>query len=1125
MHRKDSELAYSPTDLCRFVESRFASWMNRFALEYPDRVTLEPITEETELVRRKGRDHEAAYLASLIEEGHSPFDPSDEPDRFAATREAMRRGEPMIWQAALARDPFIGYADLILRVEGESDLGDYHYRPLDVKLGHSAKPKYILQLCAYIDMLEAVQGRRPETFDIVLGNHEVVTLRTVDHIHYYLEQRRAFLEFHDGFDADRRPVPGMGEDHRPWETEAADYLEEIDHLSRVAGIRQSQIGRLEAAGITTMEQLAESTAERIPRLDRTVFDRLRRQARLQRDSAGRNRPLYEVIVSDPAGPPRGLALLPPPSPNDVFFDMEGYPMVEGGLEYLFGLSHHEGDDLVFRDWWAHTPEEEKVAFEGFIDHVYARWRDDPSMHVYHYAHYETTALKRLMSTHATREAELDQLLRNEVFIDLYAIVRHGLLVGEPKYSIKNLERLFREHRGGDVQSATDSIVEYQHFLDSGEPPDWRRSPILEGIRDYNRDDCDSTALLAQWLLTRQREHGITYRGKEPTDDPGDAEDELSEGNRRRRDLAERMLRDQTDPIGKLLGHLVEFHRREDKPKWWEVYRRREMSDDELVEDLACLGQLQRIEGSEHPIRRSTGICYRFDPDQDTKLDEGKDFFLAHDLELKGRIESIDREAGEVLLVFSPRVVESDGWPPPARVSLIPQEFIPVETLQNAIERQAEEWLEGRPLPAALECFLRRERPRLDGHDGGAIVRGGEAPSDACVRVVPTMRETALSIQGPPGTGKTYTAARTVLDLIAGGKRVGITSNSHKAILNLLKKCAELNGAGLHCLKVGGDRDDPMLLEIPGVQHVGGGRDAAGVSRDYALVGGTAWHFSRPDMRRAVDYLFIDEAGQVSVANLVAMAGAARNLVLVGDQMQLGQPTQAQHPEDSGESTLEYLLQDERTVPADTGVFLDLTYRLHPSICRVNSEAFYEGKLRSAGGRENREIRIPAGGTGILTRGAGIVFVPVEHEGNTQGSDEEAKVVRGLFHELQELEHTGLTREVGGRLGVQDVLVVAPYNMQVRKIRDVLPPGARVGSVDKFQGQEAPVVIVSMCASEGHDSPRGVEFLLNPNRLNVALSRAQSLAVVVGHPGLSRTRCRTPEQMRLVNLYCRIVRHR
>ena len=345
-----------------------------------------------------------------------------------------------------------------------------------------------------------------------------------------------------------------------------------------------------------------------------------------------------------------------------------------------------------------------------------------------------------------------------------------------------------------------------------------------------------------------------------------------------------------------------------------------------------------------------------------------------------------------------------------------------------------------------------QRPRLDGHDGGPIVAAGESPSDACVRVVPTMRDTALSIQGPPGTGKTTTAARTVLDLVAAGKRVGITSNSHKAILNLLVKCAWLNGAALRCLKVGGDADDPLLASIPGVQHVAGGRDAAAVSRDHALVGGTAWLFCRPDMRQAVDDLFVDEAGQVSVANLVAMGGAARNLVLVGDQMQLGQPTQAKHPEESGESTLEYLLQAERTVPVDAGVFLDTTYRLHPEICRVNSEAFYEGKLHSAPGCENREIRVPGGGAGVLARGSGIVFVPVEHEGNTQGSDEEAEVVREIFEALQGLEHTGVDGKVVGRLGVEDVLVVAPYTCRCGSSATCCRRGRVWGRWTSFRGR-------------------------------------------------------------------------
>lgn len=1114
MRYRDAEWIFSPTDLCRFVESRFASWMDRRFLEQPQGLTPDPPTADLALIRSKGIAHEEGYIASLVAAGQTPFDPREERDRAAATLDAMRRGEPLIQQASLAHDRFAGFPDLLVRVEGASALGDHHYMPRDMKLGLSAKPKYILQLCAYVDMLEAMQRRRPERCELLLGNGELVSLRTADHLFYYLEQRRAFLEFHDTFDPERRPTPELGEEHAPWSGEAEAYLESIDHLSRVAGIRRSQIGRLEAAGIATMAALAACRETRIPKLSVLQYERLRRQAQLQIESAGRERPAHEILVPDGSGAPRGLALLPPASPGDIFFDMEGYPMMAGGLEYLFGASYREGGEQRFRDWWGHDRDGERLAFEGIVDWAHARWREQPSMHIYHYAHYETTALKRLMGTHATREAKLDQLLRNEVFVDLYNIVRHGLLVGEPGYSLKNLERLFRARRGGEVQSAVDSIVEYQRFIDSGEPADWRRSPILQGIRDYNRDDCDSTAELTDWLRARQRESGIGYRGRAAVEDPGDAEDELSEGNRRRRELAERLLSGESDPVGRLLGHLVEFHRREDKPRWWELYRRHEMSDDELFEDLACLGGLQRVEGSEHRIRNSTGIRYRFDPDQDTKLDAGKGFHLAHDLELAGTIERIDREAGEITLCFPPGTINKEGWPPPARLSLIPDEFIPIDSLQLAVERRALEWERHGALPPALENFLRRRPPRIAGHDQGPIVDGAESPSDGCVRVVPRMLQSALSIQGPPGTGKSHTAARAILELIGRGKRVGITSNSHKAILNLMAKCAELHGGELRCLKVGGDRDDPQLAEIPGVQCCAGGREGATNARAHKLIGGTAWLFANEAMREVLDYLFIDEAGQVSLANLVAMAASTRNLVLVGDQMQLGQPTQAVHPEESGHSTLEYLLRDEPTMPPDQGVFLDLSYRLHPEICRVNSEAFYQGRLRSAPGRELRTIG--------RERRAGIVFVPVEHEGNTQGSDEEAQVVRELFAQLQGEEYTGLDGQVAGRLGVGDVLVVAPYNMQVRKLRDALPAGARVGSVDKFQGQEAPVVIVSMCASEGHDSPRGIEFLLNPNRLNVALSRARSLAYIVGHPGLARTRCRTPDQMKLINLYCRLL---
>jgi len=465
-------------------------------------------------------------------------------------------------------------------------------------------------------------------------------------------------------------------------------------------------------------------------------------------------------------------------------------------------------------------------------------------------------------------------------------------------------------------------------------------------------------------------------------------------------------------------------------------------------------------------------------------------------------------------------MESIDWPPPRTISLIPDEFVSAEIIQASIERSVLRTRSRGALTAAMDQFLRRSPPVIDGHDGGSLLEDGETTSDAAVRLVSRMRGTTLCIQGPPGSGKTTTAARTILELLTAGHRVGITSNGHKAVLNLMARCAERYDGELRCLKVGGSADDPLLSRIPGARHSNGGSRGAAMAREFPLVGGTAWLFSHPDMQGALDYLFIDEAGQVSLANLLGMAPAATNLVLIGDQMQLAQPIQGTHPEESGCSTLDYLLQGERTIPAERGLFLDVTYRLHPAICSLTSEAFYEGKLHSAPGCEKRSILLP--GNGSVPRGSGVVFVPVEHEGNTQGSDEEAGAVRDIVLELLGCEHTGRDGAIAERLGLDDILIVAPYNMQVRKLERILPEGARVGSVDRFQGQEAPVVIVSMCASEGHDSPRGIEFLLNPNRLNVALSRAWSLALVVGHPGLAETRCSTLDQMKRVNLYCRIV---
>jgi uncharacterized protein len=303
-------------------------------------------------------------------------------------------------------------------------------------------------------------------------------------------------------------------------------------------------------------------------------------------------------------------------------------------------------------------------------------------------------------------------------------------------------------------------------------------------------------------------------------------------------------------------------------------------------------------------------------------------------------------------------------------------------------------------------------------------------------------------------------------------------------------------------------------------------DAAGITNVYDndevtphfnLVAGTAFLFARPEHDQAFDHLFVDEAGQTSLGHLVAMGVCARSIVLVGDQMQLGQPIQGTHPGESGLSALEFLLKNYATIPPERGIFLDVTRRMHPDVCRFVSEAVYEGRLHSDPTCVARRLVLAAGADPAL-KVAGVSWVPVRHEECTQRSAEEGTRIAALFNSLLRqrwIEEAGKERP----MTVDDILVVSPYNMQVNLLQTLLPAGARVGTVDKFQGQEAAVVIVSMTASSAEDVPRGMEFLYSRNRINVAVSRAKSLAIIVASPRLLEASCVTVEQIALVNMLC------
>jgi hypothetical protein len=818
----------------------------------------------------------------------------------------------------------------------------------------------------------------------------------------------------------------------------------------------------------------------------------------------------------------GLAALPPESRGDIFFDMEGYPLLEDGLEYLFGVTYVESNAPVFRDWWAHNREEERNAFECFVRWAYDRWREDPSMHIYHYAAYEVTALRRLMGRYAICETEIDQLLRNEVFVDLYSVVRQGLLVGEPSYSLKNIEKLYRDKRQNEVASAADSLVFYQRWLEAKDGLDWSSSPTLRLIREYNREDCESTWKLARWLRNVQKEAGIAYVPKPAVPESENLEQITEQGRyaeeMRKEIPVERSADAERWRIHELLSWFLEFHRRESKPIWWAKYERHAMTEQQLVDDPECLGGLVRTSRPPEKIKRSYGYEYRFSPDQETKLRRGSKCLFAHDLTRRASIEALDSVAGLLLLKFS----SSEA---PECLGLIPDEWVDPAPIAQSIERLVRRYRQSGKLPSAIDHFLRRCRPVLrERLTGKPIIPMETDLVEGSISAAVDLDNSTLCIQGPPGGGKTYTAAHMIFALLRLGKRIGITSNSHRAIcllLNEATKLADANGCRFRVVKIGGDAEDNNGLheQVDCVESASkfftGGQLAN-------LIGGTAWAFSHVAAEGTLDYLFVDEAGQVSVANLVGMGPSTRNIILIGDQMQLSQPVKGSHPGESGTSTLEYLLESHATIPSDLGIFLGETWRMHPEVCRFISGAVYEDRLIPKPLTAGRTIRFRTGSRRHIQQSAGVVFIPVEHEGNTYQSEEEAEVIAQIVAELtgQVLTETGkpdrlLTRD--------DILVVTPYNLQVRMLAERLP-GIRVGTVDKFQGQEAAVVLYSMCASSGDASPRGIEFLFSKNRLNVAISRAQTLAVVVGNRSLARTRCTTLGQMQLVNVFCRAVEH-
>ena len=1130
-----------------------------------------------------GDVHEHKVLDSFVAEfgpwdpatGRGVYDvaPAQSMDRatleakHAESVEALRSGADVVFQAAFFDGQFHGRSDFLVRQP------DGAYAVFDTKLARHAKVTALLQLAAYGDQLLKA-GITPDPavtlilgatvplpgggFDYVRSHHKLSEILPV-----FRERRDRFwaltsahLAQPDTVQWDAAGITACGRCEYCQEQVAA-----TDDLLLVARMNVAQRKKLRADGIRTVRELAEAALVN----PNAALLRLQDQARMQSGLGSADGEVNfvkdgeEHTIRFGVLPENTLAELPPPSEGDIFFDFEGDPLWQDratgvwGLEYLFGVIEAPtgpGVPGVFRPFWAHSRAAEKQAFLDFLDYVEKRRRDYPDMHVYHYAAYEKTALRKLSVMHVAGEEIVDQWLREGLLVDLYQTVRNSIRISEKSYSIKKLEPLYMgtNLRSGDVKDAGASVVAYAHYCEARDNERAEKAAsILAGISDYNEYDCLSTLELRNWLLGLARERGITPVGDQiggdgSVDSGPPPSGELSDELPAELDplevalagLADRgvgLSEDDRKAVSMLVA-AVSYHRRERKAFWWAHFDRCENGPDThhqqdrnvfLVEDAEVLDDWWK-DGAKLPERR-VKLIGTVSPGSD--LREGSTWFRMYEPPLPAGLEGtgingtgrngwfgtevleLGHEDGKDTVVIRDKLRKTIEPYSQVPVALTEDQPIQTKSIEDALAALASD------VTAALQAspskfprhpaldLVRRVPPRLV--SGALLPAPGEGPDrfiDAITEAVGALDRSYLAVQGPPGTGKTHVGSHVIARLVARGWKVGVVGQSHAVVENLLKTA--VTKAGVDPARVA--KEVKHTEPLPWQQR--SAKDVACLlgSPGGALVGGTAWTMTGANVPAgSLDLLVIDEAGQFSLANTLAVAQASRRLLLLGDPQQLPQVSQGAHPEPVDESALGWVSAGHATLPPELGYFLADSWRMTSELCRAVSDLSYEGRLRSAPAADLRRLDgVPAG----------IETVMVEHSGNITASTEEAaEVVR------QVRRHLGLSwhAEGGARmLGAADILVVAAYNAQVNVIRDALDgadlAGVRVGTVDKFQGQEAAVVIVSMACSAVAEAPRGMEFLLSRNRINVAVSRGQWRAVIVRAPELTNYLPAHPEGM-------------
>ena len=1129
MKIKNNKFLVSPSDLNNFVACKYTvlneiKYHNKEIRKSPDRAN-------DKLWKEMGVEHEKRHYKILKEKYKKSItikSDLNEKDRFDETVRAIQKGYDLIYHAYLIDDNLRGEADFLIKCDTKSDLGDYSYEVYDTKITRNLKPRHITQITAYSDVLGKIQKVLPEKMYLIDGSDEYHSFKTIEYIDLFNHSKKEFIKFLSNTSKEKiYPEKCSYCNLCDWKDECDKTWENDNYINLVAGSNKSQIEKLKKNKIRTVEKLSKTKLTAIDlKINAESFKKIQLQAQLQEEKRNTGEDKIVILDSDFG---KGFYKLPKPDEGDVFFDIEGYPRMDRPFEYLHGLYYKDKGKLKFKDLWAknYNKESEKNIFIELINFLEKRFVEYPNAHIYHYASYEKRAIRELATSYSSEfpkgDIVNDDLLRKEKYVDLFSIVSQSIRTSERDLSLKSIEKFYNFKRKADIVKADDSVIKYDNWIAT------KNEKYKQDIIKYNEEDCISTYLLREFLVKNKPENidwfvkqeEVTKEGEEPNKYRRKASNKLSR-EEVEVDLNNRLEKKKNKTNKKFVENLknfIGFHWKSNKPEFWEVFDRAEKTHLELEDDTECIANSVLINDKPKVTEEGFIYSYRFN-DQNYKQKEGKSAFDAHQIKGLGTIYSIeenfpDKNIVKILVSKRRKNIEM-----PSLLTLGNTMPPQVHQHDQALNKFLEDYIlnDGENYKSIMDMLERKEPDIKNIKSGSILIEENKDLITQSIEIVKNLNNSYLTIQGPPGTGKTYTSAKIIIELMKAGKKVGITSNSHEAIKTLLiaieQQAVDQNYefSGMRKSKSSDKHEWKFIRNVTTGKPLN--------MDSYSLFAGTSWFFVDPRMNKTLDYLFIDEAGQVALGTTIANATSADNLVLIGDQMQLSQPMRAKHEGYARKSSLDFILEDDDTISIDKGVFLNVTRRLNKKICNYISTSFYDSRLTSDPITETRSVNLKLD----PIKDEGLFYVPIDHSGCSQRSDEEADLVEKVFNKIVNKEYK--SKNITGKISAKDIMVVAPYNAQANNIRERLKKkfkdDVRVGTIDLFQGQEAKVVLISMTTSDVESLPRHKDFFFSRNRLNVAISRAECVAIIIFNENLLLASASNIKEMKLINSFCKLL---